>query len=99
MENKEKPIEPKNELTGPMTPGRKLVGKLRPGSSMISNGRSQLLKSSSTSGLDKVGEDHQGPGMQGNIIHITVNNFINAEAPSSTKSASTRGEIKFNKGN
>jgi len=100
-QTKEKPNEQKNDLAsfgaGPMTPGRKLVGKLRPGSSMIQNGRSQLLKSSSTSGLDKVGDDHHGQGMQGNIIHITVNNFINAEGPSSTKSASNRGEIKFNK--
>jgi len=85
-----------NNFGAPITPGRKILGKLRPGSSMISNGRSQLLKSNSTSGLDKIDQEGNGSNIQGNIIHITVNNFItNSESQNKTKS---KTEIRSHKG-
>jgi len=84
-----------NNFGAPITPGRKILGKLRPGSSMISNGRSQLLKSNSTSGLDKIDQEGNGSNIQGNIIHITVNNFItNSESQNKTKS---KTEIRSHK--
>ena len=63
---------------------------------MISNGRSQLLKSNSTSGLDKLEQNVNGQNVQGNIIHIAVNNYTESK---NKTTAISKGDSKPYKGN